>query len=169
MFVPAPEARCASRPHIAMKTIRGSAKDSDVFNIRVCGDYVYVNSLTVPLQANAPDVPYQIQKAAGSAAYWYTDGDAQYNGWKIDKECQDLAAIWTPIGLIKPVRMQFGLTNAGIIAQGGVREMRERDLSNYTKDHSMNYADDFTGYCSFVDDGKKQVPDWKDLLQSLLP
>ena len=79
MFVPAPEARCASRPHIAMKTIRGHAKDSDVFDIRVCGDYVYVNSLTVPLQANAPDVPYQIQKAAGNAAYWYTDGDAQYN------------------------------------------------------------------------------------------
>ena len=166
MFVPAPEARCASRPHIAMKTIRGHAKDSDVFDIRVCGDYVYVNSLTVPLQANAPDVPYQIQKAAGNAAYWYTDGDAQYNGWTIEPECQDLAAIWTPIGLIKPVRMQFGLTNAGIIAQGGVRKMRERDLSNYTKDHSMNYADDFTGYCGFVDDGKTQVPDWKGLLQS---
>ena len=62
--------------------------------------------------------------------------------------------------------MQFGLINAGIIAQGGVREMRERDLSNYTKDHSMNYADDFTGYCSFVDDGKKQAPDWEGLLQS---
>ena len=30
--------------------------------------------------SNAPDVPYQIQKAAGNAAYWYTDGDAQYNG-----------------------------------------------------------------------------------------
>ena len=166
MFVPAPEARCASRPHIAMKTIRGQPKDSDTFDVRVCGDYVFVNSLTVPLQANAPDVPYQIQKAAGMAAYWYTDGDAQYNGWKIAPDDQDLAAIWTPIGLIKPTRMQFGLMNAGIIAQGGVRKMRQRDLSPYTKDHSMNYADDFTGYCASIDNGSSQEPDWEGLLQS---
>ena len=39
----APHCEWGSRLHIAMKTKRGSAKDDDDFDIRVCGDYVRVN------------------------------------------------------------------------------------------------------------------------------
>mgnify|MGYP006864120635 CR=1 FL=1 len=56
--------------------------------------------------------------------------------------------------------------NAGIITQGRLRVMRHQCLSPYTRDHSENIADDFTGYTdhSFVDG--KPVIDWKGLAQS---
>jgi hypothetical protein len=50
-FEHCPQSKWASRPHIALKLKRGSAKDANDFDIRVCGDYVYVNSQTERLQA----------------------------------------------------------------------------------------------------------------------
>jgi hypothetical protein len=44
MFEHAPDSSWASRPHIALKPIRGTARDSDVFDIRIVGDYVKVNT-----------------------------------------------------------------------------------------------------------------------------
>ena len=77
MFEFASESEWASRIHIAKKVKRGAEQDDGSFGIRVCGDYVQCNSQCVPLQANAPDVPDQIGRAAGGAAFWYTDGHAQ--------------------------------------------------------------------------------------------
>jgi hypothetical protein len=65
----------ASRPHIALKPFRGTLRDSDVFDIRVVGDYVQVNSQIQQLQPNGPDSASQIKHAAGHHAYWYTNGD----------------------------------------------------------------------------------------------
>ena len=59
--------------------------------------------------------------------------------------------------------LQFGLKNAGIVTQGCVRQMRENDLSPYSRDHSINYADDFTGFCDLVDSDGKQKTDWRGL------
>ena len=133
----------------------------------MCGDYVYCNSQCVPLQANAPDVPSQINRAAGGAAFWYTDGHSQYNGWTLHPDSRDVLALWTPIGLIRPTVMQFGWLNSGVIAQGAVRVMMAKDLSSYSQDHSLNYMDDFTGYCDFINSKDGQtVTDWEGLLQS---
>ena len=44
MFEPAIASPWASRPHIAHKAIRGTSKDGDITDIRIVGDYVYVNS-----------------------------------------------------------------------------------------------------------------------------
>ena len=125
LFEFCPESEWASRPHIALKPKRGSARDADDFDIRVCGDYVYVNSQTKRLQANAPNVPYQLELAAGKRRYWYTDQDRQYNQWGLAEESRNLCAIWTPLGLLRPTRLQFGLKNAGVITQGAVRVARE--------------------------------------------
>ena len=142
-FEHAPQLRWASRPHIAMKRKRGAAQDDDDFGIRVCGDSVYVNSQCVRLQPNAPSARAALDRAKGKHAYWYTDGDRQYNGWQLDEESRDIAAIWTPRGLLRPTRLQFGLMNAGIVTQGDLRVMRQHKLSKYAKDHSVNIADDF--------------------------
>ena len=93
-------------------------KDATDFGIRVCGDYVEVNKCTVRLQANAPNVPFQIERASGRHAYWYTDGFKQYNGWLVEEKTQEIMAVWTPRGLLAPTRMQFGAMNAGVVAQG---------------------------------------------------
>ena len=167
-FVPCPECEWASRPHIALKPKRGSAKDADDFDIRVCGDYVYVNSQTVKLQANAPNVPYQLEKAAGKRRYWYTDQDRQYNQWQLDKESSFVCAIWTPLGLIRPTRLQFGLKNAGTVAQGAVRVAREKHLSQETKKHSINVADDFNGFCDSENVDGEWYDDWNGLADSFI-
>ena len=54
----APHSKWASYPHIALKVKRGSANDADDFGIRLVGDYVSVNEETEPLQANAPNAPF---------------------------------------------------------------------------------------------------------------
>ena len=70
----------ASRPHMVQKTKRGSAKTGDDFGVRVIGDFVATNGETQKKQACAPNIPYQIERAAGRRAYWYTDGWQQYKG-----------------------------------------------------------------------------------------
>lgn len=72
-FEHCPESEWASRPHEVMKRKRGSAKTDNDYDIRVCGDYVYVNDQCVRLQANAPNTRYLLEKAAEHHAYWYTD------------------------------------------------------------------------------------------------
>ena len=41
-------------------------------------------------------------------AYWYTDGDRQYWGWELEVKSRNIAALWTPLGLLRPTRLQFG-------------------------------------------------------------
>ena len=167
-FVMCPKARYGSRPHIVKKDARGATKDAPIVKVRICGDYVYVNSQCESLQSNAPNVPHAVEKASGKPAFWYTDGDNQYNGWAIEEGSRDIAAIWTPIGLIAPTVLQFGLKNAGIVTQGCVRKMREDNLSPYARDHSINYADDFTGFCDMIDNDGAQKIDWRGLAASFI-
>ena len=96
-------------------------------------------------------------------AYWYTDGDRQYNGWRLDEKSRDIAALWTPLGLLRPTRLQFGLMNAGIVTQGRLRVMRQQKLSVYTREHSENIADDFTGWTDHRFDKGKPIVDWDGL------
>ena len=49
----------------------------------------------------------------------------------------DVAAIRTPIGTLRPTRLQFGLRNAGIYTQGTVRRVLEGELPQYAKDHMV--------------------------------
>ena len=167
-FVPAEQGEFGSRPTIAQKTKRGSTKDDDDFDIRVCGDYVMVNSQCVRLVANQPTIPYQIERGRGHKRYWSADGRQQYKGWELDKRSQEILAIWTPLGLMWPTRMQYGWLNAGIITQGAIRVMMENDLSQHAKDHSLQAADDFSGFSEDLTiDGEKE-PDWNKLADDFI-
>jgi hypothetical protein len=77
--------------------------------------------------------------------YWYTDGDQQYQGLGLHENSRNMLSVWTPLGLIRPTRAQFGETNIGIVVQGALRVWREEDLDKYTRDHYVNIVDDFTG------------------------
>ena len=164
MFEHAPDSPFASRPHSVLKTIRGHTKDSPIFDVRIVGDYVYGNSQTVKMQPNAPLAAPLIEKAAGHPMYWYTDGDQQYQGLGLHENSRNMLSVWTPLGLIRPTRAQFGETNIGIVVQGALRVWREEDLDKYTRYHSVNIADDFTGWC----DGTEDSPDWNGLLDSFI-
>lgn len=163
MFELAPDSFFASRPHSVLKTIRGHTKDYPIFYIRIIGDYVYGNSQTVKIQPNAPLAAPLIEKAAGHPRYWYTDGDQQYQGLGLQEKSRNMLAVWTPLGLIRPSRAQFG-ENVGIVVQGVLRVWREEDLDKYSKDRSVNIANDFTGWC----DGTNDNPDWEGLVDSFI-
>ena len=75
MFEHARDSPWASRPHIAHKAIRGTSKDDDVFDVRIVGDYVYVNSQIQRGQPNGNDAYSQILHATGRHAYWYIYGE----------------------------------------------------------------------------------------------
>jgi hypothetical protein len=92
----------------------------------------------------------QIRHAAGHQRYWYTDGDQQYQGWALHKSTRDVLSIWTPIGLLRPTRLQFGETNAGAVTQGAVNVMLERDIDSVHRKQIVNGADDFTGFCDLI-------------------
>ena len=115
--------------------------------MRIVGDYVYVNSQLEKAQPCGPHTMDQIRHAGGHRAYWHTDGDQQYQGWGLHEDSRDVLSIWTPIGLLRPTRLQFGETNAGIVMQGDVRIMLERDLDPHSRNHIVNGVDDFTGFC----------------------
>jgi hypothetical protein len=120
------------------------------------------------MQANQPNVQFYLERAAGRKAYWYTDGYNQFKGWTLKEKSKDLAAVWTPLGLLRPTRWQFGLMNAGIVTQGDLRVMMERDLSKHTKDHVNNVADDFLGFADHeVVDGECII-DWDGLADSFI-
>ena len=169
MFEHAPDSSWASRPHIALKPIRGTARDSDVFDIRIVGDYVKVNTQIQRNVPNGPDSMSQIRHAAGHQRYWYTDGDQQYQGWALHKSTRDVLSIWTPIGLIRPTRLQFGETNAGAVTQGAVNVMLERDIDSVHRKQIVNGADDFTGFCDLINnEAGEPVVDWWGLAKSFI-
>jgi hypothetical protein len=56
----------------------------------------------------------------------------------------------------------------GIIAQGDVRVAREMHLSAYTKDHSINVADDFNGFCDSETIDGNIYDDWEGLADSFI-
>ena len=110
----------------------------------------------------------QIRRAAGHHRYWYTGGDQQYQGWALAEKSRDVLSVWTPLGLIRPTRLQFGETNAGVVTQGAVKVMIESDLDPYARCHITNGADDFTGFADHkIVDGKVEV-DWWGLAKSFI-
>ena len=92
-FEPASESEWASRPTIVQKNKRGSTKEDDDFDIRICGDYVQVNAQCIRLVANQPTIPFQLERGHGHKRYWSTDGQKQYKSWRIPKEDRDILAI----------------------------------------------------------------------------
>ena len=167
-FVLAPHCEWGSRLHIALKVKRGSAKADEDFDIRVCGDYVKVNTQCKRLLANQPTIPYQLERGSGRMRYWSTDGRKQYNGWVLTEKASKMLAVWTPRGLLRPTRLQFGWLNAGIICQGDVNVMREKELSQHAIEHSLQAADDFSGFSEDYDIDGQKVPNWDKLADDFI-
>jgi hypothetical protein len=121
------------------------------------------NDRTTPMQANQPDTGFQLERIAGHKAYWYADMRSQYNCFDLAPESRDLAAIWTPLGLIRPTRGAFGLKNMGIWVQGHVTKTLTEELSPYATNHMANIADDFTGWADHVIVAGEAVIDWQGM------
>lgn len=164
-YVRVEDSEWCSRPHIALKP---NHSDPDNFGIRICGDYVAVNSQclkTVTPQINAVEL---IDRASGHHYYFSLDEKAQYTGYALDPASQELATLCTPIGMIRPTRLQFGLRNAGAYCQLNTDRFRAEDLSRTAYDHSARYADDTVGWSDITTKDGRPCFDWHKFKEEFL-
>ena len=93
-------------------------------------------------------------------AFFKTDAISAYNQILLARESRPILAVWTPIGLIQPTRLPFGVINAGTVLQRKMSKLRQQ-LSPEFREQFSNYADDFTGG---VKDITRLVPFVRDFL-----
>ena len=118
------------------------------------------NDRTKAMQANQPDTSHQLERCSGHHSYWYADMRSQYNCFALKESSRNLAAVWTPLGLIRPTRGAFGLKNMSIWVQGYVTATMDTELKGHTKAHMANIADGFTGWADHEMIGGEAVIDW---------
>jgi len=115
----------ASRIHLALKAGPGGRYDVD-FNIRPCGDYVKVNTQIEKMAPSLPRVEDEIRRFADVVAFFKTDAISAYNQILLARESRPILAVWTPIGLIQPTRLPFGVINAGTVLQRKMSKLRQQ-------------------------------------------
>jgi hypothetical protein len=105
--------RWASRIHLAPKRAADGSQ-----TIRVCGDYVTVNEEIVKLPQPSRIPLMCAQANANAHRFIRSDAHSAYTQVPLDPQSQEICTLWTPIGLIKPTRLPFGLKNSGTVLTG---------------------------------------------------
>jgi hypothetical protein len=157
-FVKALAPTCASRPHIA----------GNENKIRVCGDYHPANDITVKVVTPQRSAEELIMLGTGRHYYFSIDEKSQYTGYKLDLESSKLLTINTPIGTIRPTRLQFGAKNAGAYVQHCTDAFRAEDLSEGALSRSIRYADDTVGFGDVQKHDGELTFDWDQLKEDFL-
>ena len=123
----------ASRPHLVAKPNHG---------IRVTGDYVNVNKTLDKLPVRLPNMDDQLRRHRGSKFFLVTDAIQGYHQKELAPESRQKLAIWTPLGLMVPTRLQMGTKNAGSTYQAAITGALST-LPKEVRDRVSNYMDDF--------------------------
>jgi len=110
--------------------------------LRPCGDYRDVNSLTVADAYPMPDVKTILYNIA--PARWFSTFDLSkgFNQIPIHPDDRCKTAVYTPLGLMEYVAMPFGLKNAPAVFQ----RIMEEVLGEQLRKNALVYIDDVTIY-----------------------
>lgn len=128
-----PTCKWASRPHLVMKPNGG---------VRVTGDYVNVNKTLDKLPVRLPNMEDQLRRHIGSRYFLTADAIQGYHQRLLEHSSQQKLAIWTPLGLMVPTRLQMGTKNAGSTYQEGITAAINT-LPEKVRKRVSNYMDDF--------------------------
>ena len=128
-----PNCRWASRPHLVSKPNNG---------IRVTGDYVNVNKTLDKLPVRLPNMDDQLRRHKGSRFFLAADAIQGYHQRVLADASRQKLAIWTPLGLMVPTRLQMGTKNAGSSYQAGITAALAT-LPKEVRKRTSNYMDDF--------------------------
>jgi hypothetical protein len=128
-----PNCRWASRPHLVPKPNHG---------IRVTGDYVNVNKTLDKLPVRLPNMDDQLRRHKGSRFFLAADAIQGYHQRLLATGSRQKLAIWTPLGLMVPTRLQMGTKNAGSSYQAGITTALST-LPKKVRERTSNYMDDF--------------------------
>lgn len=133
----------ASRIHLALKPGKSGKHASD-FSIRVCGDYVQVNDCIQKMVPVVPRMEDLVHVSGRFKFYIQADLIHGYRAIIVAKESRHVLAVWTPMGLLNPIRLPFGEKNAGTVLQINVTRAL-MDLPPEVATAFFNYADDVIG------------------------
>ena len=146
LMEPAPESEWASRPVLVGK-YRGNTSKKDVPDgIRTCVDFTRVNEFIVKQPPQYTDPFEEIRRASGHKYYFEADGQKQFNSIPLAEESRDITTTWTPLGLMRWLRLIMGTKDASGRAQMEYTAAMTRYLSDEARNHIANFQDDFVGF-----------------------
>lgn len=111
-------------------------------DIRPCGDYRKLNSITKPDRYPIPRVSDFTYLLAGKKVFSKIDVNRAYHCIAVLPEDVEKTAIITPFGLYEFPRMTFGLRNAAQTFQRFMHHTVLRDLDADCRDSIFSYIDD---------------------------
>ena len=146
LMEPAPDSEWASRPVLVGK-YRGNTSKRDVPDgIRTCVDFTRVNDFIVKQPPQYTDPFEEIRRASGHKYYFEADGQKQFNSIPLAEESRDITTTWTPLGLMRWLRLIMGTKDASGRAQMEYSAAMTRYLSDEARAHLANFQDDFLGF-----------------------
>ena len=146
LMEPAPKSQWASRPVLVGK-YRGQTAKTDVPDgIRVCVDFTAVNEFIVKQPPQYTDPYEEIRKACGHEYYFEADGQKQFNSIPLAEESRDITTTWTPLGLMRWLRLIMGTKDASGRAQQVYAHSMSKHLTDEERNFLSNFQDDFLGF-----------------------
>jgi hypothetical protein len=146
LMEPAPKSQWASRPVLVGK-FRGQTAKTDVPDgIRVCVDFTAVNEFIVKQPPQYTDPYEEMRKACGHEYYFEADGQKQFNSIPLAEESRDITTTWTPLGLMRWLRLIMGTKDASGRAQQEYSGSMSKHLTDEERDFISNFQDDFLGF-----------------------
>ena len=146
LIEPAPKSQWASRPVIVGK-FRGKTAKTDVPDgMRVCVDFTAVNEFIVKQPPQYTDPYEEMRKVCGHEYYFEADGQKQFNSIPLAKESRDITTTWTPLGLMRWLRLIMGTKDASGRAQQEYANSMSKHLKDEERNHLANFQDDFLGF-----------------------
>ena len=150
LMEPAPDSEWASRPVLVGK-YRGNTSKKDVPDgIRICVDFTRVNDFIVKQPPQYTDPFEEIRRASGHKYYFEADGQKQFNSIPLAEESRDITTTWTPLGLMRWLRLIMGTKDASGRAQMEYTAAMNRYLTDEARTHIANFQDDFVGFHNVI-------------------
>ena len=135
---PAPKSAWASRPVLVAKYRGNSAKGSVPDGTRTCVDFTAVNEHIIKHhKATSADTdPYEeMRRACGHNYYFLADGQKQFNSIPLDPRSRDITTTWTPLGLMRWLRLIMGTKDASARAQQEYAKSMVKYITEEERNH----------------------------------
>ena len=131
-----------SRTHFALKAASGERLDGPNHKVRECGDYREVNDQIEKMVTNVPDGPMMVRNVARFSHFIESDWHTACNALLVEASNRDILTRHTPLGPMRPTRLQFGIKNAQALFYGAKLHIYNRDLKQDTRDNLFSFIDD---------------------------
>ena len=105
--------RCTNPKYISYPTIVATFdNDKKIKKVRICGDYRRINTIFPKIHTKHGNIEQERRGLHGKHVYTYGDITDAFNHLVVREDQRSLLALWTPIGVLQPIRLPWGQRNA---------------------------------------------------------